>query len=86
MRKRLRIELSDGRVLYRGIIGLFDVDGDTNSLQISETLDGNDDLDTDAFARISFLTLVRLASDKVEWTWQSTDRADVAFAVQEVVL
>lgn len=86
LRKRLRIELSDGRVLYRGLIGLFDVDGDTNSLKISEPLDGNDDLDTDAFARISFLTLVRLASDKVEWTWQSTDRADVAFAVQEIVL
>lgn len=86
LRKRLRIEMADGTVLYRGILGLVKEDTQTDNLRLSEALDAENDLVPADFARISFLTLVRLASDNVEWTWLRSDRAEVTFPVQEVLV
>lgn len=86
MRKRLCIELTDGTVLYRGILGLLKENTAFDTLTLSEPLDSENDISPADIARISFLTLVRLASDKVAWTWLRPDRAEVSFAVQEVLV
>lgn len=86
LHKRLRIEMVDGTVLYRTIQSLVANDETTDNVRLSEALDKVNDIPASRFRRISFLTLVRLSSDRVEWTWQRTDRAEVSFAVQEVVI
>ena len=73
-RQDIRIELTDGRVIYRRIVEASVVDSQTERLSL------NGELITvaqDEIVKISYLTLSRLESDTVTWT-HKTDADGVA--------
>lgn len=63
-RRDVRIELADGRVLYRRITACAEV-GDTESLTLDAALDSAS-IDPGQIRQISFMALCTLASDQVE--------------------
>ena len=83
-RRFIRIEMADGTVFYRTITASVRNDDDTDTLALSEPLSRTEDIPKDAVLKISYMTLVRLASDVIKWTWHKTGRAEAAFSVTEV--
>ena len=83
LRARLRLELLDGTCLHRRIIGVSRLDAATDVLLLDAPLVGGL-VAADQFCRVSFMSLYRLASDVVEWTWRKPDRASAAFQIEEV--
>ena len=83
-RSLLRIELTDGTILYRRIVSIKTADKESSWLALSAPVSSERDLAVEDFRRISFLSLWRLASDEVHWTWQRPEKVSVTFSLVEV--
>lgn len=81
----LRFELSDGLELFRYVRAVTPF-AQYDELQLTEALFQDRDREPQDFVRVSFMTLCRLASDTVEWTWKRTNRADLSLAITELSL
>ena len=84
-RRWLLIVLTDGRQCIRALRSIKRLDAERDEMRLTEALFENEDIMPAQIERISFLSQYRLAADTIEWTWQRTNRADVSFAVQEIL-
>lgn len=60
--KQLQLVATDGTIYYRTVTAAVDLGDGTQNLTLGATL-------TATLAQVSFLELVRLAADRVEWQW-----------------
>jgi len=74
-RRDIRIQLTDGRVLYRRITGAMEIEAGER-LSIDEPL--GVDVPPEGFALVSWLMLMRQESDAAEFAWWRGDVVDTA--------
>lgn len=84
-RKYLRIELIDGSIFYREVVDSHVSLEGFEEITIDRELK-NEIIPISNFKQISFLSLVRMASDSAKWEWRRTNqKVDVTFSVTEVL-
>jgi hypothetical protein len=81
-RKDIRIELTDGTVLYRRITGTTEVDADTERLSLDAALGVA--AAADEFLLVSFLSLARQDSDALELAWFTGEAAESASTLRSM--
>src|SRR5690606_14439274 len=74
-RRDIRIQLTDGTVLYRRITGAMEIEAGER-LSIDEPL--GVDVPPEGFALVSWLMLMRQESDAAEFAWWRGDVVDTA--------
>lgn len=83
-RRVLRLEYLDGTVLYRTVLAMSRESDAIDIMRLSAPLSESEDIQPSAFRRISWMSLHRLASDTVCWTWTQAEWGEARFSVQEV--
>ena len=83
-RRVLRLEYLDGMVLYRTVLAMSRESDAIDIMRLSAPLSETEDIQPSAFRRISWMSLHRLASDAVCWTWTRAEWGEARFSVQEV--
>jgi hypothetical protein len=79
-RRDLRIELTDGQIFYRRVTGSSVIDDETERLSISTAL-GTEVLISE-IRQVSFMSLMRLESDQVEFTYWTGDSMESTNAMR----
>jgi len=81
-RTHIRIELTNGTVLYRQITNVVKVDNATEDIVVGTQFDY--EIAPAQIHKIAFLALARLDADRVEMAWVTPNHAKVRFPVIEI--
>lgn len=83
-RQRILIEMRDGTMFHRTVRAISRKTVELDNVEMSEALSTTRDYQPGDFLRISFVTLVRLASDTVRWKWKKGGGVELSFKMVEV--
>jgi len=81
-RRDLRIELNDGTIFYRRILGATELDSNTERLSLNSAL-GIEVQPADV-RKISFMSLCRLDADTLEFAWHTAGVAEVKARLRSI--